>query len=145
MNEKLAKELSRRFPRSPRETLGGYVIAGRALDKCRALLAGEYNFDCSLDGDFSTSLEFKSFVAEGATDAEVADWIGQRSKVSDRTPVIVWNNKLRNTRLCDMPAERQIFLEDRSEKPARVCLVRCLRSGGKADLSSGNKPASLLV
>jgi hypothetical protein len=88
---------------------------------------------------------FKSFVAEGATDAEVADWIGQRSKVSDRTPVVVWNNKLRNTRLCDMPAERQIFLEDRSEKPARVCLVRCLRSGGKADLSSGNKTASLLV
>ena len=24
------------FPRSPRETLGGYVLAGRTLDKCRA-------------------------------------------------------------------------------------------------------------
>ena len=35
----LAKDLTRTFPRSPRETLGGYVIAGRALDKCRAVLA----------------------------------------------------------------------------------------------------------
>ena len=40
------------FPRSPRETLGGYVIAARTLDKCRASLAGtlgEYKFDCPLD------------------------------------------------------------------------------------------------
>jgi hypothetical protein len=26
------------FPRSPRATLGGYVLAARALDKCRAVL-----------------------------------------------------------------------------------------------------------
>ncbi len=77
----------------------------------------EYNFDCSLDREFFDfagidSNAFKSFVAEGATDAEVAYWIGQHSKVSDSTEVVVWNNKLRNIRLCDMPAERQIFLED---------------------------------
>jgi hypothetical protein len=39
MNEKLkllAKDLTRTFPRSPRETLGGCVIAGRMLEKCRA-------------------------------------------------------------------------------------------------------------
>ena len=28
------------YPRSPRETLGGYVLAARAVDKCRAVLAG---------------------------------------------------------------------------------------------------------
>ena len=26
----------REYPRSPRETLGGYVLAARAVDKCRA-------------------------------------------------------------------------------------------------------------
>jgi hypothetical protein len=34
----LARDLSKDFPRSPRETLAGYVIAARTLDKCRAAL-----------------------------------------------------------------------------------------------------------
>jgi hypothetical protein len=29
------------YPRSPRETLGGYVLAARAVDKCRAVLANQ--------------------------------------------------------------------------------------------------------
>ena len=43
------------YPRSPRETLGHYVIAARTLDKCRAALAGtlgDYKFDCPLDNFF---------------------------------------------------------------------------------------------
>ncbi len=43
------------FPRSPREKLGGYVIAARTLDKCRAAIAGtlgDYKFDCPLDNFF---------------------------------------------------------------------------------------------
>src|SRR2546426_11566391 len=30
------------FPRSPRETLGGYVLAARAVDKCRAVRSEEH-------------------------------------------------------------------------------------------------------
>lgn len=44
--KKLAKDLRKNYPRSPREKLGGYVIAARCVDKCRAFLAdmnGEYN------------------------------------------------------------------------------------------------------
>lgn len=33
----LAKDLTKDDPRSPRETLAGYVIAARTLDKCRAV------------------------------------------------------------------------------------------------------------
>ena len=43
----LAKDLTKEYPRSPRETLGGYVIAARSVDKCRAALLGingEYNY-----------------------------------------------------------------------------------------------------
>ena len=43
----LARDLRKTPPRSPRETLGGFVIAARMLDKARADLLGingEYNF-----------------------------------------------------------------------------------------------------
>ena len=34
--KRLAKDLRKGYPRSPREKLGGYVIAARCADKCRA-------------------------------------------------------------------------------------------------------------
>jgi Domain of unknown function (DUF5069) len=43
----LAPDLRKTPPRSPRETLGGFVIAARMLDKARADLLGidgEYKF-----------------------------------------------------------------------------------------------------
>lgn len=115
----LAPDLAKAFPRSPRETLGGYVIAGRTLDKCRAVLAGtngEYHFDCPLDRTFLdftgiTADAFKAFVGTGATDAEVAAWIIENSTVKESTEVVLWNNKMRHTRPCDMPVELQVFLE----------------------------------
>jgi hypothetical protein len=45
--KELARDLRKQPPRSPHEKLGGFVIAARSLDKCRAFLAGingEYNF-----------------------------------------------------------------------------------------------------
>ena len=121
-NEKLklfAPDLTKNYPRSPRETLAGYVIAARMLDKCRAVVAGtagEYHFNCPLDNQFLgfagiDAEQFKAFVATGATDVEVAGWIEQHSKVKDRAEIVVWNNKLRCTRLCDMPIHLQEFLE----------------------------------
>jgi hypothetical protein len=121
-NEKLkllAPDLTKGFPRSPRETLAGYVVAARALDKCRAVIAGtngEYHFDCPLDGTFFefTGIDsgtFKDFIATGATDTEVADWITEHSKIKDEIERVVWNNKMRHTRPCDMAPELQVFLE----------------------------------
>jgi hypothetical protein len=115
----LALDLSKTFPRSPRETLAGYVHAGRMLDKCRAVVAGtngEYHYNCPLDGfffDFTgiDAEEFKTFVATGPDDAAVADWIKEHSKVKDHEAVIQWNNKMRDMRLSEMPVPVQVFLE----------------------------------
>lgn len=115
----LALDLSSAFPRSPRELLGGYVIAGRTLDKCRAELAGtlgEYHFDCPLDNvffDFAgiTADQFRAVVASGASDAEIGEWIAENANQGERRDVIKWNNELRATRPCDMPIELQEFLE----------------------------------
>ena len=115
----LAPDLTTTFPRSPRETLGSYVVAARALDKCRAELAGtqgEYHFDCPLDQIFFTfagitGAQFKEFVATGATDNEVAVWLSQQPQARETAEIVVWNNKMRCNRLCDVSVELQMFLE----------------------------------
>ncbi|MCF3652511.1 DUF5069 domain-containing protein [Synoicihabitans lomoniglobus] len=115
----LALDLTTTFPRSPRETLGGYVHAGRMLDKCRAVVAGtngEFHYNCPLDGflfEF-TGIDheaFKAFVATGADDTAVATWINENSQVKDPEAVVQWNNKMRDMRLSDMPVPLQMFLE----------------------------------
>ena len=82
--QKLARDLCKTPPRSPRETLGGFVIAAPMLDKARADLlgiSGEYNFyPCGLGAYFwkftgLDAMKFKEFVSTAATDEEVDRWI----------------------------------------------------------------------
>jgi hypothetical protein len=123
LNEKLkllAKDLAKDFPRSPRETLAGYVLAARCVDKCRATLAGaagEYHFNCPLDKRWLEFAEIdaeklKDFVATGATDAEIAGWIEGHARKRPRAEIIVWNNQQRDARLSELPAQLQEFMED---------------------------------
>jgi len=115
----IALDLSSEMPRSPRKVLGGYVVAARTLDKCRAEVAetlGEYHFDCPLDNmffDFTgiTADQFRDQIATGASDEEMATWIQENSKQSSTQEVIKWNNDLRYKRISEMPIELQEFLE----------------------------------
>src|SRR5947207_15169471 len=105
----LARDLrdGKQFPRSPRQTLAGYVLAARAVDKCRAVLIGwegEYHSNCPLDQRWLKFAEidyddFRSIVATGATDDEMAEWIGQPAKKRPRAETVAWNNKGRDLRL----------------------------------------------
>ncbi len=116
----LARDLTREYPRSPREMLAGYVIAARAVDKCRAALvgtAGDYHSGCPVDAlwlDFAEIPydKFKDFVATGATDAEIEGWIEKTAKSRPRLEIIRWNNELRGKRLCELPDGIQEYLED---------------------------------
>jgi|TARA_B110000305_G_C18944400_1_gene405436 hypothetical protein len=115
----LALDLNSTNPRSPRSTLGGFVVLGRTLDKCRAVLAGtagEYHFDCPLDNlflDFTgiTADEFKEKVASGLDDTEFYAWISERTTHLAKIEIIKWNNELRYKRISEMPDELQEFLE----------------------------------
>ena len=118
----LARDLrdGKEFPRSPRETLAGYVLAARAVDKCRSLLAGwegEYHSNCAVDQRWLSFTgidydEFRSFLATGATDDEVATWIEEHAKKRPDVDIIIWNNQQRDTRLSDLPPETQVYMED---------------------------------
>ena len=118
----LARETQndKEFPRSPRETLGGYVLAARAVDKCRADLIGwhgEYHSNCPLDQRWLTFAEidyqaFRCFVATGSTDPEIAMWIGEHAKKRSRQEIVLWNNRQRDLRLSDLPPQLQEDMED---------------------------------
>lgn len=121
-----ALDLTNAFPRSPRAILGGYVIAARMLDKCRAVINGsngEYHFDCPLDNQFLSFSEinasdFKDFVSTGRADGEVADWIQQHAKARSEFEIIQWNNQMREFKISELPEANQVFLE--SYIPANV-------------------------
>jgi Domain of unknown function (DUF5069) len=110
----------KQYPRSPREILAGYVLAARAVDKCRASLVkwqGEYHANCPLDQmwlkfaeiDFN---DFRAFVATGANDEAIAAWIGKHAKKRPRSEIIAWNNKQRELRLSELPLEIQEYMEE---------------------------------
>ena len=102
--QKLALDLSKHYPRSPHSMLAGYVLAGRALDKCRADLTGqigEYHYDCPLDNFFLgfaglKGSDLREFVATGhfrngillapATAYVIADLIEGKPPAFDLTP-----------------------------------------------------------
>lgn len=116
----LAPDLSKGFPRSPRETIADYAIAARCIDKCRASLVGqngEYHYACPLDSYF---LKFagldpealKAFVATGADDAAVAEYIKANAVQKDREAVLAWTNARRETKLSDLPGSLQAYMED---------------------------------
>jgi Domain of unknown function (DUF5069) len=90
-------------------------LAARAMDKCRAVLAGwegEYHSKCALDQRWLKFAEidyddFRSCVATGATDDEIAEWIADNAKKRLRAEIIAWNDKER-----DLPLEFQGYMED---------------------------------
>jgi hypothetical protein len=112
-------DLTKQCPRSPRETLAGYIIICRTLDKCRATIAGtngEYHYDCPLDNvffDFTgiSADQFKDFVATGANDDAVAKWIEKTAVPRPQIEVIKWNNEWRYKRISEMADPLQEFLE----------------------------------
>lgn len=70
-------DLTKSFPRSPRETVHGLAMAARTIDKARADAAGtagEYSYNCPIDnalfGFLGTNAdEFKTAVLGAADDA----------------------------------------------------------------------------
>ncbi|MBI3415179.1 MAG: DUF5069 domain-containing protein [Verrucomicrobia bacterium] len=82
------------YPRSPRETMAGWVHLPRYIDKIRLHLAGKLpadyqeNFGKGFDGAWLkaaglTSEIFIALVKDTITDGEVADWVAKNVKKSD--------------------------------------------------------------
>jgi hypothetical protein len=113
------KDLTKEAPRSPKIRVGGFVILGRTLDKCRALLAGdigEYHFDCPLDnmlfgwkriiGD-----DFKAEVAKGASDEEMVQWVNNHGRPKTEAEQRAWCEEMLATNPHQDPEKREWYDE----------------------------------
>ena len=111
------KDLTGEAPRSPRIRVGGYAILGRTIDKCRALVAGnigKYHFDCPLDnmlfgfkgvkGD-----DFKAQIEQGASDAEMVEWLNQSGEKKTSTEIKRWAEQVEASSLYNRPEKREFF------------------------------------
>jgi len=82
------------YPRSPRETMAGWVYLPRFIDKIRLHLAGKLhpdyqeNFTKGFDGAWLKAADvsaeqFIDVVKNSVTDGEVYDWVRQNARKTD--------------------------------------------------------------
>ena len=100
MNDyKTGKDLTKEAPRSAYDTVVGFAILGRTIDKCKAMLwgnKGEYHFDCPLDNMLFSFKEikgddFKSFVEGGHSDDEIGEWVKDHGTPKTDEEIATWN------------------------------------------------------
>ena len=114
-----SRDLTQQAPHSPRERLAGFVIAKRAIDKCRANLVGqlgEYHFDCPLDKTlFSfkgiTKAEFQAAV-EASKDYEgVGVWLVAHGTTKTPAEIKEWSDQMESNNPMKDPERRSAFIE----------------------------------
>jgi hypothetical protein len=114
-----ARDLTKQAPHSPRERIAGFAIASRAVDKCRASLAGtlgEYRYDCPLDNMlFSfkgiTGDQFKAAVQASTNDEEVGTWLQANGTTKTPGEVKTWSDEMEAGSLMKNPEKRGYFIE----------------------------------
>ncbi len=112
-----AKNLAQEPARSPRLRVGGYVLLARMADKGRAALngtAGEYHFDCPVDNMLFgfkgvKGAEVKPLLAAGASDEQIAVWLGTHGTPKTVADVMAWSDSVEATRPHDNPDQKDWF------------------------------------
>lgn len=137
------KDLTQEAPRSPRQRIGGYVILGRTIDKCRALIAGkigEYHFDCPLDNILFSFKgvkgdDFKKEIERGASDEEMAAWLDRSGNPKTPAEIKEWSDGVEAYSMVDDPEKRDFFIAE-TEKlgldPYKTTLFEWLEADDKA-------------
>lgn len=144
-----AKDLTKCPPRSPSETLGGFAILPRCIDKCRATLAGlngEYKFDCGLDNRLFkfkglNAAELKDFIAAGHTDEEITDWVKSHGLPKTDEEINAWSEAFNTDYSYSTNPEKKVWFDPECLKlgldPAKTTLFEYLEADDKASFSDG--------
>jgi hypothetical protein len=114
------RDLAKQAPHSPRERLAGFAIASRAVDKCRATLAGtagEYHFDCPLDNLLFafkgiTGAQFKTAVQGAKSYEDVGVWLQANGTVKSPAEIKTWSDEMEAANPMKNPERRGYFIEN---------------------------------
>lgn len=139
----IGKDLTKESPRSPRLRIGGYVILGRTIDKCRALVAGEigeYHFDCPLDNTLFgfkgvNGADFKAQIENGASDQQMAEWLDSNGQPKTADEVRRWSDETETGNPYNDPERRDWFVQQLKPlglDPAKTTLFDWLDADDKA-------------
>lgn len=158
MNTSNALDLRTRAPRSPRESLAGFVILPRVIDKARALLAGTiglYAYGSTLDQMFFeyTGIDEDALrdFAVWHTDDEVGQWVIDFVSVPHDTDIkkqpalstdeiALWSKVMTNFLAVDDPHRTHYIhqaLEQYNLKPETTTLFDWLDADDRASFAEG--------
>ena len=98
----ITRDLTKQAPHSPRERIAGFAIASRAVDKCRASLAGtlgEYHYDCPLDNELFifkgiNGEQFKAAVQAAKNYEEVGAWLLANGTAKTAPEIEDWSDDM---------------------------------------------------
>ncbi len=116
----IARDLTRHAPHSPRERLAGFAIANRAIDKCRASVAGtlgEYHYDCPLDNMLFTfkginGAQFKAVVQNSENYEQVGAWLLANGMAKTPAEIKAWSDEVEAGSPMKNPEKRAGFIEN---------------------------------
>ncbi|HYV27149.1 MAG TPA: DUF5069 domain-containing protein [Candidatus Eisenbacteria bacterium] len=114
------RDLTKQAPHSPRERIGGFAIASRTVDKCRASLAGtlgEYHYDCPMDNLLFSfkginGEQFKAAVQASKNYEDVGFWLQTNGALKTPTEIRAWSDEMEAGSLMKDPEKRAFFIED---------------------------------
>jgi hypothetical protein len=117
------RDLTKQAPHSPRERVAGFVIASRAVDKCRASLAGtlgEYHYDCPLDNMLFkfkgiTGDQFKTAVKAAKNYEDVGAWLLNNGTKKTPVEIKTWSDEVEASSMMKDPEKRAYFMESCSK------------------------------
>ena len=110
---------SMKYPRSPKDQVGGIVYFGRMIDKIRLMAAGELHPDLhanlgqGFDERITTFLavsysDLKNRVLAGGTDEEVLEWCFQKGMHPTEEQIEIWNSFMVKRGWSDELSERLV-------------------------------------
>jgi hypothetical protein len=114
------RDLTKQAPHSPRERIAGFAIASRAVDKCRATIAGhpgEYHYDCPLGNMlFSfkgiTGVQFKTAVQAAKNYEDVGVWLEANGTRKSPVEIKAWSDATEADSMMKNPEKREYFIEN---------------------------------
>ena len=131
-------------PRSPRETMDGWMYLPRYIDKIRLHLAGKLhsdyteNFGKGFDGEWLqaaglTHAKMIEVVKNSITDGEVCDWVHQHAKRTPAEKAAHRDNTLGRPKPGDVEGQARLAMRKEQAGAAHRDDIRCFVDSIDAD------------